>query len=211
MSVDHILLGIISLNPCSGYDMKLEFEKGGAGMLSALSFGSIYPRLKALEQEGLIETQHINSTNGRGKKVYELTERGWRELAHWLGQSSDYPIPMHDELLLKMLFWGSSGSDRPTLVKQLKVRQEESQNLMNYIDEWQKNGVSFIDEYGALVLSYIQLRLEAELHWIDSAVVQLEGPPQLPSQDPKWLAVMQKARRTSALGGEEESEEEPSE
>lgn len=210
MSVDHILLGIISLNPCSGYDMKQEFEKGGAGMLSALSFGSIYPRLKALEQEGLIETQHINSTNGRRKKVYELTERGWRELAQWLGQSSDYPIPMHDELLLKMLFWGSSGSDRPTLIKQLKVRQEESQNLMNYIDEWQKNGVSFIDEYGALVLSYIQLRLEAELHWIDSAVVQLEGPPQLPPQDPKWLAVMQKARRTSALGEAEEApEEEP--
>jgi DNA-binding PadR family transcriptional regulator len=210
MSVDHIILGVISLNPCSGYDMKLEFEKGGAGMLSALSFGSIYPRLKHLEQRGLIETQHI-SMSGHRKKVYELTARGWQELARWLGQSSAYPIPMHDELLLKMLFWGAAGSDRSTLIRQLKVRQEESHDLMNYINEWQKNGVSFVDEYGALVLSYIQIRLEADLHWIESVITQLEGPAQLPVQDPKWLAVMQKARRIRALGGEYEEERVPGE
>ncbi len=43
MSVDHIILGIISLAPCSGYDMKAACEGGEVGLVSKLSFGSIYP------------------------------------------------------------------------------------------------------------------------------------------------------------------------
>jgi PadR family transcriptional regulator AphA len=213
MSVDHIILGVISLTPCSGYDMKVEFEKGGAGMLSALSFGSIYPRLKYLEQEGLIEALPVSGDDrhsGKGespneglkrnKKVYELTARGWLELAQWLEQQAAYPLPMHDELLLKMLFWGAAGMDRARLIEQLQTRSEETHDLMNYIDEWQKNGSSFVDEYGALVLSCIQSRLEVELSWIEKTIAQLKEAPQLPVQDPKWLAVLQKARRNKALG-----------
>ena len=213
MSVDHIILGVISLAPCSGYDMKVEFEKGGAGMLSALSFGSIYPRLKYLEQAGLIETLPVSGDGrhaGRGespneglkrhKKIYELTASGWLELAQWLEQQAAYPLPMHDELLLKMLFWGAAGMDRGRLIEQLQTRSEETRDLMSYIDEWQKNGSSFVDEYGALVLSCIQSRLEIELSWIEKTIAQLKEAPQLPVQDPKWLAVLQKARRNKALG-----------
>lgn len=199
MSIDHIILGIISLEPCSGYDMKMEFEQGGASMLSALSFGSIYPRLKQLQQDGLIEMQQVTN-GGRQKKVYELTQVGWLELQSWLEQQSDYPIPMRDELLLKMLFWGSSGVDRETLMAQLRVRYEESHEVLQYITEWEHNGRSFVDEYTALVLSYIRNKLEAELNWIMNTMTQLESEPTLPVQDPKWLSVLQKARRKKAFG-----------
>jgi PadR family transcriptional regulator AphA len=223
MSVDHIILGVISLAPCSGYDMKVEFEKGGAGMLSALSFGSIYPRLKYLEQEGLIEAlpsaegrhtgkgESPNEGLKRHKKIYELTARGWSELAQWLELQAVYPIPMHDELLLKMLFWGAAGMDRARLIEQLQTRSEETRDLMSYIDEWQKNGSSFVDEYGALVLSCIQSRLEIELSWIEKTIAQLKEPPQLPVQDPRWLAVLQKARRNKALGLQTEEPAQPEE
>ncbi len=202
MSIEHTILGVISLHPCSGYDMKAEFEKGGAGMLSALSFGSIYPHLKRLEQDGLIEMQEVSS-EGRRKKVCELTAKGWRELANWLEQASEYPLPIRDELLLKMLFWGSTGEDRTKLIEHLRARQEESVELLNYINAWQRNGVSFVDEYGSLVFSYIQMKLEAELNWIAMTTAQLEEPAQLPVQDPKWFAVLQKARRTKALEQQE--------
>ncbi len=207
MSVDHIVLGLISLNPCSGYDMKLEFEQGGAGMLSALSFGSIYPRLKQLEQDGLIAAVQA-SENGRRKKVYELTARGWQELTAWLEQSTAYPIPMRDDLLLKMLYWGAAGQDRGTLIAHLQVRRAESSDLLRYIDEWKTNGKSFVDEYTELVLNYIQVKLQAELSWIDAAIPQLAGEPSLPLQDPRWLSVLQKARRKRALAHDQQKNEE---
>src|SRR5262249_4346176 len=100
----------------------------------------------------------------------------------------------------KMLFWGAGGMDRMRLIEQLQTRSEETRELMSYIDEWQKNGSSFVDEYGALVLSCIQSRLEIELNWIEKTIAQLKEPPQLPVQDPKWLSVLQKARRNKALG-----------
>ena len=199
MSIDHTILGVISLSPCSGYDMKAEFEKGVAGMVSALSFGSIYPRLKHLEQEGLIETKQVD-TDGRRKKIYDLTATGWQKLMRWLEESSEYPIPMHDELLLKMLFWGSTGYERQVLIKHLHTRRDDSLDLLNYIAEWQRNDTAFIDEYSMLVLTYMQSRLEAELNWIAIAVEQLERPASLPVQDSQWLAVLQKARRQKALG-----------
>ncbi|GAC1358853.1 MAG: PadR family transcriptional regulator [Ktedonobacteraceae bacterium] len=198
MAIEHSILGMISLRPCSGYDLKAEFEKGGAALLSASSFGSIYPHLKRLEQDGLIEAQE-ESGNGRHKKVYELTAKGWQELAHWLEQSSEYPMPMRDELLLKMLFWGSAGKERTTLIEQLRGRREESLDLLNYMAEWQRNGSAFVDEYNALVFSYMRMRLESELNWIAEVTTQLAGPEQLPIQDPQWLSIVQKARRKKAL------------
>lgn len=204
MSIDHIVLGLISIQPCSGYDMKAEFEKSGVSMFSALSFGSIYPRLRQLEQAGLIETVQVNE-HGRRKKVYELTQAGWLELRSWLGEQPAYPLPMRDDLLLGMLFWGAAGKDRASLIQHLQVRREESSGVLDYIDEWQKNDAAFVDEYTAIVMSYVRSKVEAELRWIAETIGTLEGEPSLPMHDPRWLTVTQKARRKQALelSGEE--------
>jgi len=204
MAIEHIILGIISLVPCSGYDMKIEAERGSLGMLSALGFGSIYPRLKQLEEDGLVEIQQIE-TEGRRKKVYELTAGGWRELARWLKEPPAFPLPFRDDLLMKMLFWGAAGADRTALIEHLRARREESIEVLEYLAEWQKSETAFIDEYGMLVLTYIKTRLEAEIAWIALATTQLEGPPELPVHDTQWLAVLQKARRTKALEQETNS------
>ncbi len=198
MAIEHSIWGMISIRPCSGYELKAEFEKGAATLLSASSFGSIYPHLKRLEQDGLIEAQEEDS-KGRHKKVYDLTAKGWQELARWLDQSSEYPIPMHDELLLKMLFWGSASKERTTLIEQLQARREESLDVLDYIAAQQSNGREFVDEYTALVFSFMQMRLESELNWIVEATKQLEGPALLALQDPQWLSVVQKARRKKAM------------
>lgn len=210
MSIDHIILGVISINPCSGYDMKAEFEKGGAGLLSALSFGSIYPRLKQLEEDGLVMMQQ-ESGEGRRRKVYELTAKGWRELMLWLRQPSASPLPTRDELLLKMLFWGAAGGERTDLEAQLRQRHEEALDLLNYLADWQRDGASFVDEYTALVFDYFRSRLEAEAGWIEKTVAQLAEEPQLPPQDPRWLAVLQKARRQNALEPQQDARPEQAE
>src|SRR5258707_15835918 len=102
LSVDFVILGMISAYPSSGYDMKVELEKGGAGMFSSLTFGSIYPRLKVLEAEGYI-TSYDADTRGRRRSIHELTAKGWHALADWLAEPLEYPLPMVDELLLKMM------------------------------------------------------------------------------------------------------------
>lgn len=206
MASEHVILGVISFTPCSGYDIKNEFEKGGAGMLSSLSFGSIYPRLKQLEQEGVVEVQQEES-EGRRRKVYELTARGWQDLTQWLEQPSDALPPLRDELLLKMIFWGPAGGDRTVLLEHLRARRREAQRLLDELRAWQKNGVSFIDEYNELVFSYGEARMETELAWLDKAITQLEGAAHPPLQDPYNLASEQKTRRARAFAQRHEQKQ----
>lgn len=208
MSIEHAILGIISWYPASGYEMKVEFELGGVGLAWGMSFGSIYPKLEKLEREGFIKVQE-QITEGRPKKIYELTAKGWQELSEWLGKTPAYPLPLKDELLLKMGFWGTARSeDRATLVQHLQERKTRSLDLLNFMEKWSKNGVSMIDEYGMLALKYFKSRLEAELDWLDMAIAQLKGPPQPPIQDPNDLIPKQRERRARAFAAQQETTDE---
>jgi len=199
VSSEHVILGIVGLYPCSGYDIKVEFEQGGAGLLSGLNFGSIYPRLKQLERDDLIETRQAN-VGGRQKKVHELTGKGWQELSAWLAEPTEYPIPLHDDLLLKMMFWGAARpEDRDTLIEHLQYRRDRSVALLTDLEGWSRNGESLVDEYALLILEYMRTRLEAELTWIDATITQLEGAPRPPAQDPGGLVPRQRERRATAL------------
>lgn len=115
MVIEHSILGVIASRPCTGYDIKTEFEHEGAGMVWGVSFGSVYPKLKNLEEKGLIPT-YRTETKGRQKKIFELTPKGWEALHKWLGESPSYPI-IKDELLLKLSMWDRGRpEDRQTLI-----------------------------------------------------------------------------------------------
>jgi len=179
MASEHVILGVIGWRPCSGYDIKAELEQGCAALLSSLNFGSIYPSLKKLQDEGLVRMEQEGAA-GRPRKVHELTAQGREALAAWLETPMDYPIPMRDELLLKMLFWGASlPHNRAVLIGHLQRRREHTVELLAYLAEWSATevpGVSTVDEYGLLVLEYLRGHLEAEFAWIHRAIAQLEGP-----------------------------------
>lgn len=70
------LLKLIDERPRHGYDIIAGLEEQFLGIYSP-SPGTVYPRLAALEQEGLIEVEREEE----GRKVYRLTPAGAEELA----------------------------------------------------------------------------------------------------------------------------------
>lgn len=101
------ILGIISLEPVSGYDIRKIFRATPMGHFSA-SPGAIYPALKRLEQNGLING-HIEKKNTlRPKRTYSLTEKGCKTLEKILAQ----PVTREDivwrleEMMLRFAFIG---------------------------------------------------------------------------------------------------------
>jgi DNA-binding PadR family transcriptional regulator len=69
------LLKLIDESPRHGYDIIAGLEEQFLGLYSP-SPGTVYPRLSALEQEGLIEVEREDE----GRKVYRLTDAGRAEL-----------------------------------------------------------------------------------------------------------------------------------
>jgi len=67
------------LGPLHGYGIARRIEQT-SGNLLALNYGTLYPALLKLEQEGAIEAEWGTSENNRKAKFYKLTRAGRKQL-----------------------------------------------------------------------------------------------------------------------------------
>ena len=97
------ILGLLTIQPMSGYDMKQAIEIS-LGHFWSESFGQIYPQLRALSGEGLIaELPPVEPSSDRPRRVYEITDAGRAELREWLEHEPSTQV-MRNEFLLKIFF-----------------------------------------------------------------------------------------------------------
>ena len=75
-----VLKTLESMGPLHGYGIARRIEQTSAGLL-ALNYGTLYPALLKLEQEGSIASEWGVSENNRRARYYRLTRAGRRQLA----------------------------------------------------------------------------------------------------------------------------------
>src|SRR5215216_5341696 len=75
-----LVMAVLAEAPCHGYAIAREIERrSGQGL--GIKEGTLYPALRVLEQEGLVEGQWETPESGPARKVYSLTAAGRGELA----------------------------------------------------------------------------------------------------------------------------------
>jgi len=74
-----VLRTLETLGPQHGYGLARRIEQTSGDAL-ALNYGTLYPALLKLEQEGYIRSRWGRSENNRRAKFYELTKAGQRQL-----------------------------------------------------------------------------------------------------------------------------------
>ncbi len=74
-----ILKTLEVLGPLHGYGIARRIEQT-SGDLLALNYGTLYPALLKLEQEGFISAEWGVSDNNRKAKFYKLTRAGHRQI-----------------------------------------------------------------------------------------------------------------------------------
>lgn len=81
-----VLKTLDTMGPLHGYGIARRIEQT-SGNLLALNYGTLYPALLKLEQEGAIASDWGVSENNRKAKFYRLTKTGRRQLQkeskHW--------------------------------------------------------------------------------------------------------------------------------
>ena len=76
-----MILGTLEgLGPLHGYGIARRIEETSKDRLS-LNYGTLYPALLKLEQEGFIRAEWRQSDNNRRAKYYALTAAGRKQLA----------------------------------------------------------------------------------------------------------------------------------
>lgn len=75
-----LCLGALHRGPCSGYEIRKQFEEGPFAHFQDASFGSIYPALRKLMDERLVTCTEQAQDSRPDKKVYALTSAGHQAL-----------------------------------------------------------------------------------------------------------------------------------
>jgi DNA-binding PadR family transcriptional regulator len=170
---DCVILGLLSHSPMTGYEIKKRMEYTMKYFWNA-SFGSIYPTLKQLEEEGKISSAELED-NGRNKIVYQITEIGRKSLQNWLSE----PV-VKDELryetLLKLFFGGDAGAD--ITLEHIDAFERRITNELPAIQEMIKTLQKLSQEedhlYYMLTARFGVKIYEASLEWCQEVKEQLK-------------------------------------
>ena len=167
----YALLGILSICPGSGYDIKKFMEQSTSNFWSE-SYGQIYPILKQLVEAGLA-ISHTEKQEGRPVRyVYALTDKGLEELRHWLTEPIEHTVE-RNELLLK-LFFGRQNTiaDNIEHVQEFRTLQEQLLHKYRGIEEYlQANCADNADLcYSLITVRYGILRCQALLTWCEETI-----------------------------------------
>ena len=107
-NTSYLLLGMVALGPMSGYDIKQRAD-GSTRHFWQISYGQIYPELKALEQAGMVQAAEA-ARGSRQRTLHQLTDSGTEALTDWISDSTVTPVELRDEMLLKLFFSDSVGN-----------------------------------------------------------------------------------------------------
>jgi DNA-binding PadR family transcriptional regulator len=83
MSLRHAVLGLLSLQPSTGYELTQRFDRSLSNAWHA-SHSQIYPELSKLEAEGLVE---VVAEGARRSKTWAATDAGRDELRRWMTEA----------------------------------------------------------------------------------------------------------------------------
>lgn len=102
-STAYVILGMVSREPRSGYEIKAVVDNT-TRFFWAASYGQIYPELKRLSEAGLVEG--IDAPRGERKRtVYAITAKGMTALKEWLRKTPE-ASELREEGMLKLFFAG---------------------------------------------------------------------------------------------------------
>jgi PadR family transcriptional regulator AphA len=120
-----LLLGMVALGPLSGYDIK-QMADGSTRHFWQISYGQIYPELKALEKAGMVEAAEA-ARGSRQRTLHKLTDAGAEALTDWVSDSSVAPVELRDEMLLKLFFSDTVPEpERIALVRNMAQRHRDA-------------------------------------------------------------------------------------
>lgn len=171
-TLKYAILGLLYQKPHSGYEMKLEFESTLNEFWSA-KHSQIYPELKKLADDGLVE-YHVEIVGTMlEKKQYSITQKGREDFLQWMKKDVTLPPTPKSEFLLQMFFCSCLPEQR--CQEMISWQQKQHQDRLEQLRENQKKfscvpsktDPAFGDY---LVLMHAIMREEANCKWLESCM-----------------------------------------
>jgi DNA-binding PadR family transcriptional regulator len=189
LSLKHALLGILSLEPMTGYEVKQFFDSSVQHFWNA-ELSQIYPTLKSLEESGFVDMRVEVQQNRPNRKIYAITDEGRLEFERWI-RAPQPPADLRDPFLIKV-FFGTEAPVEDTMIL-LRRQMEEQQKMLLFSETVLRNkiteGVKHWHSarhglYWSLTLDLACAYRRAYIAWCEQAMLTLEASlPDAPNGD----------------------------
>lgn len=179
MQVTTLCLGALVFGEATGYEINKMFEDGPFSHFLDASYGSIYPALTRLTEEGLVTCKEEQQERRPDKKIYALTEKGRQSLRDALHM----PLAadkFRSEFLFAVLFAHLLPRSRVAeLVDQRLAEMKAKTAELATRDAEDTPGMDFARLYGHAVYSASVSFLENNRHLIEEIAVN-DTPQEAP-------------------------------
>jgi len=172
----YLILGLLKHESMTGYDIKGRID-GSISQFWNVGFSQIYPALKVMEKEGLVERQIEGGIKGPDRILYSITESGNKILMLWLEQpvSKEH---LRYEIMLK-LFFGKSVTveENVARIKEFQGRYAKMLDGINMFEDNLKSIIQGTEDdhlYYYLTVLFGKEVYQAYLKWADKAIELLE-------------------------------------
>jgi DNA-binding PadR family transcriptional regulator len=175
--LQYAILGLLNRKDMTGYDLSKEFQTELSEFWSA-KHSQIYPELKSLSENHLVEFKTEITGNVLEKKLYSITESGRKELIKWEKSYTKLKALPKDEFKLQLFFSDciSTGERIELLKNQLDQHHEKLVHLnqnMGKFDLVPPASESSFSDY--LVLLGAIHREEAACNWLNTCISLCES------------------------------------
>lgn len=167
--MNQVILGLLNHENLTGYEIKKEID-GSLHYFWKGSFGSIYPTLASLEEQGMVTKVKNDANSKRERIVYGITEVGRKYLIKWL-EDSKTSNSLKYEMLLKLFFGGlvDNAVSIETITEFEKEIAEELSTLKMYKENLSKVLNQRDHVFFYLTVSFGVETYEAYLRWCREA------------------------------------------
>ena len=171
-ALEYLILGSIAQKPMTGYAIRMQFKNTALGNFSS-SPGSVYPALKRMEKNKLIEKKRLP---GSDKSAFAITNMGSDILKNWLLKKIELEdvAKKKEWLLLRFAFMDDS---IPTEA-QIKWVESFAKQIRLYIHElneyYESSDYNVLPRNGKLAFQHGIKAYKTTLQWSSETIKNLK-------------------------------------
>jgi DNA-binding PadR family transcriptional regulator len=160
------VLGLLKERPMHGYQLSRELGDSLGG-LWRVSYGSLYPTLRRLENDAAIESEAGDVRGARRKKVYRITPKGEQIFLELLQETPQDTQTEDARFRMRLAFFRYLPPE--TRIRLLERRRQALQERLTTIAESLRTGRS-TDDYGRALIEHNRSVTESDITWLEQLI-----------------------------------------
>jgi DNA-binding PadR family transcriptional regulator len=173
MSLSHALLGLLAVQPRSGYELTKAFAADLGRYAWQAGHTSIYPELARLAERGHVT---VTEEGARGSRTYSVTPEGYAELREWVLTPRQRGKVRNEEVLRMFLLSALEPADALVVLRRIvEHAAEEGTRLRKIMDDVPAAIPPGADGFGYLAAEFGARQFEAVHGWAQWAIGKLEA------------------------------------